>query len=448
MTKVHFSQIIKWLSWVFLLIVVLRYYLGGFDQQNIYQPLLGQQIDTEGVVVREPQYTSGGSQLVTVRPDGINQNLQASFYKPIVVERGDRVWIRGRVEPIANFSDFDYQSYLARYQTYALLKKPQIIRIGFSQVQWRRDLNLIKQKILFQAQRSLSQPAQSLILGMLIGETRGMPQDLENNFKLTGLTHILVVSGFNMTIVATSFGWLAWILGRKSADLAAILAVIVFACLTGLSAAVVRAAIMAVIYLVARLFNRPSYSFNALLISVVVMVGINPLILFVDVGFRLSVAATIGVLWAHRLRAQYQKTGWLSELLWPTFGAIIMTLPIIAWYFGTTSLVAPLANLLILPLVPWLMLFGAISLVPIVGWVLIPLVNFLIVTEVKIIGWLAHLPYASIYWQPKLWIILIWYLLVIMIKNRVFRNPKIYQNTSKTPLLERSPYDKMKKIII
>ena len=172
-----------------------------------------------------------------------------------------------------------------------------------------------------------------MVLGMLIGYGDSIPKSLSEAFQKTGLTHILVASGFNLTIIASSIGGLAWVLGRRGSDLTSMAIIWMFVVLTGSSGSVARAGIMASLVLLARAFGRMPSSYFTLLFAVVLMTILNPFQLFYDIGFQLSVGATVGVLEAGKLKLHLEREGWLSDLLWPTMGAIIFTAPLICFYF-------------------------------------------------------------------------------------------------------------------
>lgn len=440
MRTVHVSLFVLVFCWLVILFLVAGYFLGWLGTGNQFEQWYGQEVEFEGVIAAEP-YQSG-SQIVTILPDGAKQYLRASFYFPIYAHRGDRVWVRGRVEQPENFSGFNYIGYLQRHNTFAVLKQPQVIVIapaGRSVYKFFRD---VRGFVILRLSQSLEQPASSLALGMLIGYRQTLPGDIEQSFNKAGLTHILAVSGFNMTIVANAFGMLAWIIGRRKADILAVFGVIAFTLLTGFTAAVIRAAIMAIIWLVARAIGRITYSYLALLLAGTLMLIHNPLLLFYDVGFQLSISATIGVLAAHQLRVKIGREDYWSELLWPTFGAIVLTAPIVAYHFNTLSIIAPLANALVLPLVPILMLLGVLSLVPIIDWLCVPLLQILINIEVAVVKFLAAWQYSSIPWFPD-WPMIVIYYLVLGFFWLIFK-PK-----PQASLLPGTiSYVKLKKIII
>ena len=382
---------------------------------NQYQNLIGAQINTTGTILDRPTITASGNQALIIRPDGFSQNLRASLFHHTVARGGERVWIRGLIKQPENFSSFNYVKFLEKNNVYAELGKAKIIVIGLPPENFGSLLGKLRQQVIRRSENLLNEESSAIILGMLIGQKEQLPTEIETAFQKSGLIHILVVSGFNLTIIALGVGVLATLFGRRRTDLFALLLIWQFVILVGASAAVVRAGIMSSILILARLSGRLAAAKASLLIAVVIMCILNPLQLFYDIGFQLSVAATIGVLEASRWRARFCREDWLSELLWPSLGAIVCTAPLIANYFGTFSVVAPLANLLVLPMIPYLMLFGALALLPAAHLIFVPLTEFLVAVQLYVVNWLANWQYSQLNIQPDLSTVISYYVVLIII---------------------------------
>jgi len=407
-------------------------YVGKSFSGNEYENFLGESIDAEGVVAMDP-VMSGRNMQVTLLPDGYTQYIRGSLYTAIPgLKQGDRVWIRGTLELPENFSEFDYIGYLQRWQVYAQLKKPRVIVLKRALWSWRTPLLAVREFVLEQG-KVFPEREGSLIIGMLIGQKQNIPDEVQAAFKTTGLTHIVAVSGFNMTVIATACGALVWYIGRRATNILTMVIVLGFVVVTGATAAVVRAAIMAIIMVMAQLLGRQYASLHALLLVSVIMILMNPRVLVWDIGFQLSAAATFGVLIAFRIKDPEKEDSFLADLLRPTMGAIFVTAPIIILHFHTFSVIAPLANLLVLPFVTWIMLFGALALLPIIGGVFVMPAQLLTSTILFITEKLATVPYASVDVFAPPWVIFIYYsLLLLYIYRRLQKRPK---------------HDKLEKII-
>lgn len=390
-------------------LIVGVWYVGQSFKASEYK--FGESIDVEGIIAIDPPQVDRNQQL-TVRPDGKTQNLRASLYQPIVGQKGDRVWIRGTVQPPENYNDFDYIGYLQRYEVYGVLKKPKIIVLKPKR-NWRTPLMAVKRYLIFQSRKLFLGQAGSLVLGMLIGERGNISEEVKSNFSKTGLSHVVAVSGFNMTIIVAMCASMAWYLGRRVTNYVTVIIILSFVIITGASASVVRAAIMSLLVILAQFFGRSYTSGYALLWAAGLMVAFNPRILAWDIGFQLSMLATIGVLAVYSQIRPSQS--FLKTMIYPTLGAIIMTAPVIAFYFDTLSLIAPIANLFLLPLVPWIMLLGALSFLPLIGfgmsWITTVLVNLFLLA----VKFFANLPFSSIEISASPSFILIYYLAITIL---------------------------------
>ncbi len=204
-------------------------------------------------------------------------------------------------------------------------------------------------------------PESAILLGIVLGERGGIGRELREAFAASGTTHLLAISGFNMTLVAAAVALATRGRVRPAASAAlTVLAVVGYSVLVGLAPSVVRAALMATVLALGLALGRPAAGANALGAAVVAMLLVHPDALF-DVGFLLSAVATGGLLALHRPIADRLAIlpGPVRDGLAATLAATIPTLPIVAGAFGRISLVAPLANLVAVPLFPALMLFGA-----------------------------------------------------------------------------------------
>ncbi|QQS23041.1 ComEC/Rec2 family competence protein [bacterium] len=431
----------------FVVAVCLGLSAGGISwmgniQASQFSALVGSSVNTEGVVTGWPTITASGNQALMIRPDGFTQSLRASLRIPLKVRAGDRVWIRGRIKQPENFSSFNYVSYLQKSNVYAELDKPKIAVIEKHNAPLGTMLWGLRSWVIQTINSKLSPNAASIVLGMIIGYSDEMPKPIGEAFKATGLTHILVASGFNLAIIAGSIGGVGWMLGRRLGDTLSLGVIWMFVMLTGGGGSVFRAGVMATIVLTARSTGRFTSSYHTLLMAVVIMTIINPKQLFYDIGFQLSVAATAGVLEAGKLRTHLQREGWLGDLLWPTVGAIIFTAPIIAFYFGTFSVVAPVANLLVLPLVEIVMLFGALTLLPLISIASAPITEIMVAVILKITTTLASWRYSTVAVESNLLIVIGYYIITFLLRE------SFYFRSRKGQLKNTVSSDKITKIII
>lgn len=274
---------------------------------------------------------------------------------------------------------------------------------------WRATLGRWQEKMLAYVRQNYNEPQASLLNGILIGNTDGMPERLNAAFQATGTTHIVALSGFNVTIImAIVVNWLIKFIGRRWAWIPALALLIAFVVMSGASASVVRAAIMAIIVQAGLFIGRPINIGRLLAYTAMAMAIVNPLIVWHDLGFQLSFLATAGLVALSKpmttvLPWVTEKLG-LRESLATTLSAIVMTEPLLLWRFGRMSLVAPLVNIVVVPMIPLAMAIGAVSLlgmwIPPLAFVVVPVSDALLRLIVWCITFGASLPQAMIHLAP------------------------------------------------
>lgn len=254
-----------------------------------------------------------------------------------------------------------------------------------------RGLHGLKSWLTQGMNRALPSPEAPLLGGILLGSRSALPITLANAFRLTGTSHIVAVSGYNVTIV---IALIAGLIGRlplprRVVTALTVFSIVGFVILTGASASVVRAGIMGGLAVLARAVGRLSDALHALIVSASVMVLIHPATI-ADIGFQLSVAATAGLVlladpFAKMLRWLPEQFG-IRESLSTTLAAIAVTEPIIVLVFGRVSLISPIVNLLVLPLIPLSMAVGFA----------VAMIAALVPALATSIGWIAWLPLTAV----------------------------------------------------
>jgi competence protein ComEC len=274
--------------------------------------------------------------------------------------------------------DFSYRDYLAGFNIHTVIYHPQhIVQVGsgygnrFSE--WLIQLREKAHRTIFNI---FPQPESGLLSGILLGMDNDLPESLAQAFRDTGVAHIIAISGFNMAVLA---GLFLWVFNRPAGPywgaLVTVLLLILYTLFVNGSASVVRALIMAIVAAGGHLVGRRQEGLNALGFTAAVMCLVNPLLLN-DISFQLSFAATFGlVVFAQPmqdgLKSMLEKrfsdkwatklTGPLSEYLLFTLAAQFATLPVIALHFGRISVSALLANPLVLPAQPAVLVLGGIT---------------------------------------------------------------------------------------
>ncbi|MCH7883081.1 ComEC family competence protein [Patescibacteria group bacterium] len=387
-----FSRIYKGSVFLFLGIALLSLSLGILryetkDRADIpleLKNVMGESIFLRGTIVEEPDERENSTRLIFQAHEMLNwqerqwQNI--SSVKLLLITRrlpefsyGDTLEIRGVVKEPENFSDFDYRAYLAKDDIFLEMVFPAITKTGSGEG-WRlkRMLFAVKRKYLESLSRALPEPQASFLGGLTVGAKRSMPPEVLEDFRKVGVIHIVVLSGYNVTIVARSIaGFFAGFLPYALSVSAGLVGIFLFAILTGASATVVRASIMAAILYFAGLTGRVYQAKIALFVAGFLMLLANPKILRFDVSFQLSFLATLGLLYLsphlERFVRFLPKKFQIREYGLATLSAQLAVTPLLLYTMGTFSVVALPANLLILIFVPLTMLFGFLT--GVIGWV-------------------------------------------------------------------------------
>ncbi len=286
---------------------------------------------------------------------------------------GQKLNIFGELKEPQNFDDFDYRSYLAKDKIFTTMGFPEIKEENFK-LSFFENLKtkifggIFYAKGLFQnsIRKTIPEPNAGFIEGILVGERSQIPENLKEAFSRTSTSHILAVSGYNITIIAMIISWFFLLFFRRpTAFWFSVIGVAIFTVLTGAQASVIRSAIMGILVLLAQKEGRLSDPRNAIALTAAVMIFINPRILRHDIGFQLSFAATLGLIYASPIIEKYFKRlpniFSFRETLVATSSAQLLVLPLLLFYFNNLSLVSLPTNILILPIIPFAMLTGFIS---------------------------------------------------------------------------------------
>jgi competence protein ComEC len=391
----------------------------------------------EVLIVKEPEIKDRMQKIVTesVRTSNVpNGHLMSTMREKFLLitnayvkyDYGDKLQINCLLEIPENIEGFDYRMYLAKDDIMYLCKNPKIELLASNQGSKAYAVILkIKNTLQNKIIALLPAPQSGLMIGLILGGDDKLSQNVQDNFSKTGLTHIVAVSGYNVTIVAEYLMLIGIFFGlwRRQAFWFAIGGILLFVVMTGMPASAVRAGVMGSLILWAMKNGRLASARNSIIFAAGAMLLWNPLLLRWDVGFQLSFLATIGIVYFYPSIEKYsikkQDISFLSEILFLTLSAQVFVLPIILTDFQKLSVISPLANVLVLPIIPLTMLLGFLMVVasfifPPLATVLAWLTFLPLKYETMIIEYMANLKFASIEVLNFSWAwVAVWYIILI-----------------------------------
>lgn len=387
---------------------------------------LGKEITVSGVVSEEPDvresnvriFLDADNLVFAGATTAIRAGLLVVAPRNTSVKYGDRIQATGLLRIPESFEtgegrEFNYPAYLAKDGIGYELAFAKVERVNNENTAntFKASAIWIKQRFLRGLERALPEPAGGLGGGITVGAKRGLGKDLSDIFISVGLIHVVVLSGYNIMLVLNGAAWLFSRAPRLIRLFLGAFIAIFFALMTGGAASSVRAASMAVIGVVGRATGRLYFASRALGVVALVMVIWNPFILAFDLGFQLSVLATLGLIWftpiiKTRLKWITEKLA-LREIAASTLGTQLAVLPLLLYQNGQLPLFSLPANLLALIAIPPAMAASAVASVgglitnalPLLsgGEVIIAFPAYILLTYIiEVAKFFASLPFASV----------------------------------------------------
>lgn len=395
------------------------------------QPFLFKETDQtialEGVIVNEPEQRIN-QQKFEFKAEEIPGRILITTEIYPEYHYGDKLEISGCLREPAVFEDFDYRQYLAKDKIYSVIYSPAIKLLGHNQANWIYQIIFnFKDKLRKNIEKTLLPPQSSVLKAIFLGDKWGLADDLKEKLNITGTRHIVAISGMHMIIMSQILLFLALAVGlwRGQAFYFVLIFLILYIIMIGAPASAIRAGIMAGLLLLGQKIGRLRSADRAVVFAATAMLAINPSLLKADVGFQLSFMATLSIIYLKPIldakTVRWPNPWRLKDILTMTLAAQLGTLPILVFHFGRLSLVSPLANLLIVPFLPLIMVSGIIlsftglfwlGLAKIIAWPVWFLLNYL----VKVVDYLSLFPLAAYQFKSiSLIILIVYYLFLFLI---------------------------------
>jgi len=369
--------------------------------------------------ITSPSYRRGQSQYFTVGNVSVETaplplrlyEVRVRGHVAVPVCYGDLVQLRGVLTP------------------HASMNFPELKRVGRGGGAVRGALFHIRADLEQRIAQLVPEPEAGLLSGVLLGSKHALSYRWEQVFKRVGLMHVVVASGYNVSILARVLDALARPLGPSLSAGTSLLGIALFTLMLGAEPPILRAAIMGAISLWGKVLGRPKDAIRALVFSAFLMILYDPLIID-SVSFQLSFAASLGlIILATPLRERFSwkplRFLGLDEDFFSTVAAFIFIFPIISCYFGNISWAAVLVNSLVLWTIPYMMLFGSLAVMSSflsrklslllggVSWIFLRLFN-------SVALFFSNLPVSFSFRVPN-WAALIYYSLLLIL-CLIFRN--------------------------
>lgn len=403
------------LGGVIIALGIFRYQLSipKIDESKIWF-YNGQRVNFEGMVVKEADKRINHTKLTVetseLTVDGqrltVNGKLLVSVSLYPEYQYGDLVSVYCQLKSPEPFEGFAYDRYLAKSKIYSQCSYPRVKLISRGNGDWLLT-NIFKFKARLQQMinSNLPEPQASLFSAITLGARRGVPQELSDKFSITGTSHLIAISGLHITIITVILMKLtsSFYLSRKKSFWLITFILLGYVIMIGFPPSAVRASIMGWLAMLAMYLGRLNRSTNALIFVASLMIFINPKILRDDIGFQLSFCAVLGLIYfspmIEKWLAKFPSYLGIKESIQVSLSAQITTMPLIVYNFGRLSLIGPVANLLVLPILPYLMIVGFSSLFLSLLWptqYLFWPVWLILSYLIKIIELLAMIPYAAL----------------------------------------------------
>lgn len=371
---------------------------GGDLQADLrkYEPFIGRTVTVAGIIAEDPSLAAGGEQRLRLREVTIGDHklpgiAWISTFEEAEFKRSDKVLFRGELsEGFGNLPASMWRAQLVSADRPAYADAPRQMRDSFAEDG---------------AAKAIPEPEVNLGMGFLTGQKSTLPPELDEQLRLLGLTHVVVASGYNLTILVR---FARGLLARRSKYLAlasSLFMIAAFIGVTGASPSMSRAGLVAVLSLLTWYVGRNIHPVALLLIAAGATAFVQPSYVWGDLGWLLSFLSFAGVMLLAPLIRDFffaAKTGdnWLVRILAETTSAQLMTLPLIVYVFGQYSPYALFANVLVLPLVPLAMLLtfagGLLALVfaPLASIFGFP-ATVVLTYMTSVVEWMARLPGAA-----------------------------------------------------
>ena len=339
----------------------------GIAYEQSHQPDSGYINNDTYVVSQYPDNRYGFSYLTLQSLDNAENVYRTKVTTSSAYRYGDIVTVSGKMiafEPFVTDSgaEFDMKSYMSVHNVTGEIKNPSIHMVGYMPPsQLVAKLYAVRTQLLNRLYTAVPESVSGLVSGITFGDTSAITSSDKDMYRSVGLSHITVLSGFNITILLMSLITIGKRLNitRSKITSMALFACLVFTLFSGTPTTLLRATGMALLLLSAHQFSR-NYSIERSLLYILTAIALyNPRIMLYDVGFQLSVIATAGIVFFQKNIADMftglAHKSFVTETISTTLAVACVAVPYQYMVFGTLSAWMLIANIFVVPIVPFIM---------------------------------------------------------------------------------------------
>lgn len=427
--KVFFNK--KTICILFLSILIFFTYYKLLEKNYNQAYLMQEQIEITGKIISRKTETEYYNKYIVKSK---KEKFILLTDKTERLEYGDLVKIKAKyIKPneSRNYKGFNYRVYLKTQKIYGTLKAENINVIGKKNCNYLFYIsNKLQEKIIENSNKILPKDVSSVFLGIILGEKEKMSEELKEEFRISSLYHVLAVSGMHVSfiIIGITFTLKSLKINKKISYGIVIILIIEFMFLTNFTFSVIRAGIMAIILIISKIFYRKADIWTTVSIAILITIIYNPYTIL-DIGFELSYAGTIGIIYFNKNITRYLEkhiNKKMASALAVPISAQILIMPITVLNFNTISVTFLFSNLLASPIVGVIMTFGI--LIILISLISVKLASFFSIiiklfinTLILISKSFSKIPFSQIFIRtPSIIVILCYYFSVILV-NYIIR---------------------------
>ena len=420
---------------VFFLLGFLKAEVSSWETST-YSKYYGQKAFFKATITKDPEIYKQRFKRITLKPEGFDQMLLTTFFSRDQYFYGDHVFVSGKIKEPRSDDDFNYKRYLQSKNIYAQISSPEIFVLtkanGFTlnsnpAIFWSLKF---KHWVYKQFQQKLPKEQAGLLVSLLVGQKELLSEQTITEFTKAGLAHIIAVSGFTLTLILLFCNKLGAYIGKKKAWIICLAVAFLYIVMADFAAGVIRAALMSGIFVFGKSLGRQYALLPALAFTAGALVFLNPLIIKYDIGFMLSFLSILGILFfvppleILLEKIHIPKRFEIRSIIATTLAAEIVTVPLTLYYFQQFSVVAPLSNLLILPILPICLALGYLVCFPLIGFLIAKILLIPLNYSLFVVSTLSSFKYSTLNFKIQASVLILAYIGIFLFYRALMRKLK------------------------